>query len=150
MKKTVIVTSRHNFERLVKSLSVRQRSEAALISIRDREFPEIYPTSPDVLNLTFDDAETDEGFPPNIVELFSDEHAKQIVDFTLNNSHKKLFIVHCLMGVSRSGAVGDVLADHFKIPYAEFKRLNQQIIPNSLVRTKLREAFSTIWNNENF
>ena len=133
MNKKVLVLSRHDFIKFVGTLTPKQVSEIAFISIRDFNYPIILSDSDNVLNLQFDDCED------NSPRLFNNNLAKQIIQFTENNLDKNLFVVHCLMGQSRSGAVGGWLADKFEIPWESFKRLNPQVTPNTLVKIKLQQ-----------
>lgn len=141
MTKKILVLSRHDFIKFVNSLTPKQVSEIAFISIRDFNYPTILPESHNVLNLQFDDAEDNYpiiGQPDKVIELFNDEMARQIIQFTENNLDKNLFVVHCLMGQSRSGAVGGWLADKFEVGWESFKRLNPQVKPNALVKLTLQ------------
>ncbi len=147
MKKQIHVLSRRNFLKLIPTLTDKQLSEVGIISIRDADFPIILPDSDNVLNLSFDDAESDQIGTPLIggswvVQLFNEEMAEQIVNHVNSNMDKNVWFIHCLMGQSRSAAIGDVLSTVFEIPYEEFKRLNPQIKPNSLVRSTLLKKFN--------
>lgn len=108
MNKKVVVLSRHNFIKFVNSLTDKQKQEVAFISIRDFDHKIILNNASNVLNLQFDDSETEESWTN---KLFDDEMAQQIIQFVNNNIDKNLFVVHCLMGQSRSGAVGGFLED---------------------------------------
>jgi predicted protein tyrosine phosphatase len=131
MTKKIIVLSRWKFEQFVKSLTPNQISQTAFISIRDIEHPIILDSASNVLNLSFDD--TEEQIQDKFT-LFDEQMADEIVNFVHNNEDKNLFVIHCLMGISRSGAVGEVLSDYFKSPYERFKQTNPQVIPNVLVK----------------
>lgn len=104
---------------------------------------QIIPNSTNVLNLAFDDAEEELEIPERKVILFDNEMAQQIIQFTENNLDKNLFVVHCLMGMSRSGAVGGWLADRFEIRWEDFKLINPRVKPNSLVKTTLQQTYYT-------
>ncbi len=143
MDKKIIVLPRYKFEIFYSSLSEKQRSEIAFISIRDIEYPLIDEDKSNFLNLSFDDVEYKTA-NDNVTILFDEIMARQIIDFAANNSEKNLFVVHCLMGVSRSGAVGAFLSDYFGIKYEDFKRTNPQIIPNYLVSKLLKLLNDTI------
>jgi predicted protein tyrosine phosphatase len=131
MTKKIFVVSRWKFEQFVKLLTPNQILQTAFISIRDIEHPNILDSASNVLNLSFDDTE-EQMF--NKFTLFDEQMADEIVNFIRNNEDKNLFVIHCLMGISRSGAIGEVLSDYFKIPYEKFKRDNPQVIPNCLVK----------------
>ena len=97
-----------------------------------------------ILKLRFDDAVED---PEHTLVLFDSEIAGRIVRFIRQIDTSRLLFVNCEAGISRSGAVGEVLNDYFN-KYLErnelddeyFRRLNPQIQGNSLVRRILREA----------
>ena len=101
--------------------------------------------SPNILKLRFDDAVED---PDHSLVLFDAEIAGKIVNFVRKIDTSRLLFVNCGAGISRSGAVGEVLNDYFN-KYLErnelddeyFRRLNRQIQGNPLVRRILREAF---------
>ena len=73
--------------------------------------------------------------------------AEEIVRFIKRIDTNRLLFINCGAGVSRSGAVGEVLNEYFN-RYLEFnalddeyfRRLNPQILPNPLVRRILRDA----------
>ena len=75
-------------------------------------------------------------------KTISDEQLDELYDFIMKNKDKKNFVVHCTAGVSRSGAVGEFVNDLFGIPYAEFRKQNPNIIPNTYIKKKLNEK----WN----
>ena len=75
-------------------------------------------------------------------KTISDEQLDELYDFIMKNKDKKNFVVHCTAGISRSGAVGEFVNDLFGIPYAEFRKQNPNIIPNTYIKKKLNEK----WN----
>ena len=97
-----------------------------------------------ILRLQFDDATAD---PECSLTLFDESMAERIASFVKTFDSRKLLFVNCSAGVSRSGAVGEVLDEYFNV-YLEknpldheyFLRLNPQIQGNSLVRRLLRRA----------
>lgn len=99
---------------------------------------------PNVLKLQFDDAVED---PEHSLVLFDERIAAQIVDFIHRMDTERPLFINCGAGISRSGAVGEVLNDYFN-KYLErnelddeyFRRMNRQIQGNPLVRRILREA----------
>lgn len=72
-------------------------------------------------------------------KTISDEQLDELYDFIMKNKDKKNFVVHCTARVSRSGAVGEFVNDLFGIPYAEFRKQNPNIIPNTYIKKKLNE-----------
>lgn len=91
--------------------------------------------SPNLLCLTFDDIEK----PESDCVPFCREQAEEIMRFVDDGALPLL--VHCTVGISRSGAVGEVLNWYFNrylkrnsTDYDDFVKNNRQIMPNTLVR----------------
>ena len=115
-----------------------------IISINSVSFPaEPPPFSDDLLHaenllaLHFDDV--DEGQPHAMMP----EQAKQIVDFVRIEDPRPI-IVHCTAGISRSGAVGEVLNWYFnrylednQEDYRLFQNMHRDLVPNGHVRRLL-------------
>ena len=135
-------------------LPVYRRPEAGFwrennfISIRHSAEPDpncAIPVDGDnILKLRFDDAVED---PDHTLVLFDAEIAGEIVRFVRRIDTSRLLFVNCAAGISRSGAVGEVLNDYFnKYPGSNaaddeyFRRMNRHIQGNPLVRRILREA----------
>lgn len=97
-----------------------------------------------ILKLRFDDATED---PEHALVLFNAEIAAEIVRFIRKIDPRRRLFVNCGAGISRSGAIGEVLNDYFN-RYLEFNalddeyfwRVNRQIQSNPLVRRILRDA----------
>ena len=97
-----------------------------------------------ILKLRFDDATDD---PDRTLALFDAEIAEKIVRFLGRIDTSRPLFINCGAGISRSGAVGEVLNDYFN-RYLErndadaeyFRRMNRQIQGNPLVRRILNEA----------
>ena len=91
-----------------------------------------------VLKLCFDDATSD---PEGTLILFDEAIARQIAAFLRRIDRDRGLFINCAAGVSRSGAVGEVLNDYFN-RYLEpneaddrfFREHNRQICGNPLVR----------------
>ena len=85
--------------------------------------------------------------PDHALVLFDAGIAGEIVRFIRRIDTTRLMFINCGAGISRSGAVGEVLNDYFN-KYLErnerddeyFRRTNRQIQGNPLVRRILREA----------
>ena len=99
-------------------------------------FSEEFLDADNLLILYFDDVE--EGFP----NAMTPEQAKQIVDFIRIEDDRPI-LVHCTAGISRSGAVGEVLNWYFNRFEADdsdsrkFEIMHPDIVPNSHVRRLL-------------
>ena len=94
-----------------------------------------------LLILFFDDIVNEPETPEDLGRaiLFAPEMAEQIMRFV--NDGKMPLLVHCTAGISRSGAVGEVLNWYFNryletnpVDEDDFTRNNRQILPNSIVR----------------
>ena len=99
-------------------------------------FSEEFLDADNLLILYFDDV--DEGFP----NAMTPEQAKQIVEFVRIEDNRPI-IVHCTAGISRSGAVGEVLNWYFNrfeaddSDYRKFEIMYPDIVPNAHVRRLL-------------
>lgn len=114
-------------------------------SAEDNPFCGIPVERPNILRLQFDDVVEN---PEGDLMLFNIEIAQQIKKFVLGIDQSKELYVNCAAGISRSGAVGDVLNDYFNrypnfnaIDDYYFKQYNRQILPNPLVRNLLYKVF---------
>ena len=134
----------------VKGTSVEAEllEKAKIISINSSwGFDDTPPFSEDLLNhphlliLTFDDICNEPETPEAVgnAELFNEALAQQIMRF--DDDGELPLLVHCTAGISRSGAVGEVLNWYFN-SYLEynakddeyFVQNNRQIMPNTIVR----------------
>lgn len=95
-----------------------------------------------VLILFFDDIITDLNWDNDSNYIgpvaFTEEQAKQVLEFVDNNKDRKQFIIHCSAGISRSGAVGTFINDYFGLDYRTFRQKNPQVQPNPLVLRTLK------------
>ena len=94
-----------------------------------------------LLVLNFDDIANEPETPEDLgrAVMFSPEMAERIMRFV--DDGRMPLLVHCAAGISRSGAVGEVLNWYFnryltdnKTDYDDFIQNNRQILPNPLVR----------------
>lgn len=94
-----------------------------------------------LLILKFDDIANEPETPEDLGEavMFTLEMAERIMCFVDDGGMPLL--IHCAAGISRSGAVGEVLNWYFnryltdnKTDYDDFIQNNRQILPNPLVR----------------
>ena len=129
----------------------RERSffrTSRIISINNVSFPaepppfsEEFLHAENLLVLYFDDV--DEGQP----HAMTPEQAKRIVDFVRIEDPRPIF-VHCTAGISRSGAVGEVLNWYFNRyledepgDYQRFQLMHRDLVPNAYVRKLLLTEF---------
>ena len=74
--------------------------------------------------------------------IFNEYKAKKLYEFIKKNKHKKLAIIHCGAGISRSGAIATFIFDLYgDTKYDEFKRKNPQIQPNQHILKLLRKEY---------
>ncbi len=141
------VLPRRFFER-IKGTSdeteVLKTTRVISINSRDDEppFSEESLHSPNLLCLRFDDIAVPD-YETGI--LFSEKDAQAILSFVHDDSMP--LIVHCSAGISRSGAVGEVLDWYYnqwrsdnKDDHQYFLENNRQVMPNPLVRRLLMQA----------
>ena len=134
----------------VKGTSVEAEllAKSKIISINSSwGFDDTPPFSPELLNhphlltLTFDDICNEPETPEDLGNaiLFNEDMAHAIMRFV--DDGKFPLLVHCTAGISRSGAVGEVLNWYFNrdLEYnaaddEDFTQNNRQILPNFIVR----------------
>lgn len=129
--------------------NVENRIEECFISIVDTDqfsksrVPYFKFNHSNVLNLAFDDCEHD-GEPsptqPNGTKAFSKEQAEQLYEFIKINKDRKVCLVHCMAGISRSGAVSSFINGITGGDWQWFKRMNPQIVPNGRVLRLLNQV----------
>ena len=112
-------------------------------------FSEELLNHPHLLTLTFDDICNEPETPEDLgnAVLFNEAMAQQIMRFV--DDGKLPLLVHCTAGISRSGAVGEVLNWYFN-RYLErnaaddedFTQNNRQIQPNTIVRRIMLEELA--------
>lgn len=118
--------------------------------IEEVPFSKEFQGRKNVLILYFDDIiQTD---PQNCGRIFSADNAKAISVFLKRADLNIPLVVHCTAGISRSGAVGQVLNDFFnnfyeKNPndYEAFTKTHGHLIPNFRVRSVLMSELSCDW-----
>jgi protein tyrosine/serine phosphatase len=96
-----------------------------------------------VLNLEFDDVESDVALDgTNQYTAFSEEQAREVVEF-IDKNKNKTFLIHCLAGISRSGAVGRFLYDYYPWVDREWFDVNvkRRIQPNQRVYNELKKVY---------
>ena len=141
---TIYALSKAAFDKMYAQMPKIQKVQSAFISINDG-FDYNWDSSPNFLNLTFDDVEMDYQInSENLINpiLFTVDHAKQIKEFVDANADKHYLYVHCTMGKCRSGAVAECINDYFGNNYQRFKQLNPQILPNTHVKLTLNKTLT--------
>ncbi len=150
----VVALSKHNFkayinEKGITTENVELLNDVAFISINDQNsstlppFPEGHKN---VKTLIFADADFDKVVPiiganrNELIKAFTIEQARDLYSFIVVNSHKKVMMIHCTMGISRSGAVAAFISDLSHENYMDLKNRNPQIIPNVHVLKLLRQV----------
>jgi predicted protein tyrosine phosphatase len=73
------------------------------------------------------------------MKLFTDDMANKIKEFVDLNKDKKEWIIHCVAGISRSGAIGLWLTKYLGYNLFEFLENNPYIHPNMFVYNKMMD-----------
>jgi hypothetical protein len=130
-------------------MEISEDPNLCYISIHNWNDTQIESDSQNYLNLWFDDiTEKETKFVINDI-LFTEEHAKQIIEFCENNSDKRHLYVHCTAGISRSGAVGLFINDNWGTnSYESFMRNHPWIHPNPYVSRILNQIFKGTPNDQ--
>ena len=100
-----------------------------------------------ILKLCFDDATSD---PDGTLILFNESMARKIADFLKHIDTTRTLFINCAAGISRSGAVGEVLNDYFnryleinELDNLYFRTYSRQVCGNPLAV----KAFATVKDN---
>lgn len=75
-----------------------------------------------------------------IAKAITEQQAKEMYEFIKKHKQKKVCVVHCTAGISRSGAVGTFIAELMGVSYKDFIAANRGIQPNERVLRFLRDA----------
>ena len=96
-----------------------------------------------ILKLCFDDATSN---PDGTLILFDESMARRIADFLKRIDTTRALFINCAAGISRSGAVGEVLNDYFnryleinELDFLYFRTYSRQVCGNPLVRRLLSD-----------
>lgn len=84
------------------------------------------------------------------VTLFSENQAKQVIDFldlAQKDPEDSVLVVHCTAGISRSGAVATFACDYCGLSYNEFMKANPFIYANPFVLRTLRRVANKDFND---
>jgi len=147
---------KESFENIMKSNNlddnnIEDRKDVCLISITDPdESGKIYEyyfkqNHKNVLNLKFGDVDYDVTTKHGLCNAMSKEQAHECYCFIKENRHIKNWIVHCTMGISRSGAIAQFINDFLNGDNDQFKIDNPFISPNPCVSILLkREMYNDL------
>lgn len=115
----------------------------SIVDTQNRQGPYFKENHDNVINLRFDDVENDGESSPTQeaqTKAFSEKQAKELYNFIKKNKDKEQCIVHCMAGISRSGAVGTFVNGYCQGDWERFKRDNPHIVPNPRVHRMLIDA----------
>lgn len=112
----------------------------------------------DILQLQFGDFEpgkyyntfTDRTEPVPERVLFNKKQAQEVIDFVnilQKKEEQETLVVHCMAGISRSGAIGTFINDILGLDLSTFLRNNPHTRPNSYVLKTLRDVYG-FWGYE--
>jgi|AntAceMinimDraft_18_1070375.scaffolds.fasta_scaffold06514_6 hypothetical protein len=96
-----------------------------------------------VMNLQFDDVAHDGEKSSTFsgkTRAFTEKQATKLFEFIKANREKETCIVHCMAGISRSGAVGIFVNGYAGGDWELFKRTNPAICPNGRIHRMLNAA----------
>lgn len=79
----------------------------------------------DVLRLQFDDTAI-QHFGDEDALSISAEQADLVAEFVGSNLHRKVLVVHCFAGISRSRSMAAAIADYYELPY-DFTVRNEHV-----------------------
>lgn len=129
--------------------NVEKFDSVMFISIVDTDKENYFKRNHDnVINLKFDDVEISgqESYTKkDETKAFTEKQAAALYSFIKKNNEKEQCIVHCMAGISRSAACGRFVIDYTRGDYDEFKRTNNQMMPNARVERLLHQEWR---NNE--
>lgn len=122
---------------------------SALISIYSTGDGPIHSRSYPFLGIRFDDMTPDHLYSG--MHLFTEDQAKEIVQFVEKNKDRTNWLVHCDAGVSRSGAVGTWIyeklnnlrglpVEQVRLYNGNFRLENPQIQPNPYILRLMRKV----------
>lgn len=100
----------------------------------------------DIISLVFADlTKVDYKIAPHLIKkfpAFNVTMAKQIIQFldNIKKKKKKILIIHCDAGVSRSGAVGIFACRYLGMDEKKFRKEHRSIGPNTLVYDTLAQV----------
>lgn len=131
--------------------NVNEFTDAFLISINntvDDVRPYFEEDRENLKVMFFDDVEKDMT-TPNLkvpdevhhIKAMTKEQAIELFTFIKANKDKKICVVHCTAGVSRSGAVASFINDYVSGDWEQFKRDNSSIQPNAHVYRLLHDVW---------
>lgn len=142
----IFVLSKRHFDHLMikeglTNDNVEKNIKAFFISINDSCGTDEVPHFTDKHNvkvLFFDDVDKDEVIQRKnketlIAKAFSEEQGRDLIKFIDRHRNKKVCIIHCAAGISRSGAVGEFINDYVGNKYEDFKKDNPHTLPNGHV-----------------
>jgi predicted protein tyrosine phosphatase len=124
----------------ISTVNVHKYKDEGMKSLYDREnihwFNENHSN---VLNLEFDDVIRDNK---DEYKAFSEEQAQEIIG-VIDRNKNKIFLIHCLGGISRSRAIGQFLCDYYLWVDKKWfnKNLKPEIQPNRKVYNELKKKF---------
>ena len=146
----VDILSKREFDGLMKSQNITDENvekfdSVMFISIVDSDQfsksrePYFKENHENVITLAFDDVEHDDLDREFPVKAFTKKQAKELFQFIKKNRELEQCIVHCLAGISRSGAVGTFVNGYCGGNWELFKRINPHISPNARVERMLNQ-----------
>jgi predicted protein tyrosine phosphatase len=130
--------NRQEYELASRARDIEKKMIEQSETFNDEWMPMFRENSENVLVLLFDDV-IDENFNTMNAKSFTDEQAKEILDFLykIKPTNSTELVIHCAMGSSRSVAVAEFAAEMFGETHIN-ARIDRKA--NPLVLKKLHEA----------
>lgn len=150
--------SKENYVKMMQKLNINdtnvEQKNVAHICIVDTPLPSgfTFYTSqyfqsdhPNVLRLWFDDIDQDTTVPiigmgQYTCRAITLDQCRVIKDFILQHKNANGFLIHCILGVSRSGAVATYANEILDGEKEFFKKNNPDIDPRQSILDKLRSV----------
>ena len=156
MIKNIKILSRKEVEYFIKSITMPVELPWAFISIwNSHELVHVFTRDilkkigcNEALSIRLADLTKDEFFlhlsedEKKNNKLFDETDAKQIISFVdkINSLDIPTLIIHCAAGISRSGAVGLFTCRYLKLNEDEFRKENENILPNFYILKTLNDV----------
>lgn len=166
----ILALSKNAFDKLMHEKginydNVEQQDKLIFISLNNNsecavpgEVPYFPASAKNLKVMYFADVDKDQYVPlvdgsgrKVLARAFTVDQAKELYGFikdTVKVGKTEAVIIHCTMGVARSGAVASFIHDYLKGDWQTFKRNNPQIQPNAHVYKLLRDQWYLDLDNQ--
>jgi len=139
------VLSRFLFTECMKSNNINdnnieEKTDIFIISINNTDEKSYFNSEHNNVKIMyFDDCDENIKDDKQEFKTITEEQAEELFEYIKQNKDRKVCLVHCSAGWSRSGAVGLFINNYLKQSYDEFKKDNPVIYPSFKVYNLLKE-----------